>query len=102
MRHRVFGSTCRLFEATEPEPAADLLRVDPAVRDRQVARLATIRAKRDPLATARLLERLEQAARGTENTMPRILACVEGFCTLGEISDALRNAFGEANGFGLI
>jgi methylmalonyl-CoA mutase N-terminal domain/subunit len=38
---------------------------------------------------------LTEAAAGTENTLPRILACVEARVTLGEISDALRDVWGE-------
>jgi methylmalonyl-CoA mutase N-terminal domain/subunit len=38
---------------------------------------------------------LSDVARGTENVLPRILACVEAAVTLGEISDALRAAWGE-------
>jgi methylmalonyl-CoA mutase N-terminal domain/subunit len=90
------------FQSTTPEPPADLLRVDPTVRERQVKRLERLRSNRDESVTTGLLSRLERAAGGTENTMPHILACVEGYCTLGEISDTLRRAFGEANEFGLV
>ncbi len=75
---------------------ADLLRVDPSVRDRQVARINAVKARRDEAMACAALAALEAAARGTENTMPRILACVEALCTLGEISDTLRAVFGEA------
>ena len=90
------------FQSTAPEPPADLLRVDPAVRERQVRRLETVRSHRDRSGATRLLGRLEEVARGTENTMPHILACVEGSCTLGEISDTLRRVFGEASEFALV
>jgi methylmalonyl-CoA mutase, N-terminal domain len=43
------------------------------------------------------LRDLESAARGTENLMPRIMACCEAFVTVGEISDCLRGVFGEYN-----
>ena len=37
----------------------------------------------------RLLSDLEAGARGSTNTMPLILACVEGLCTVGEgVEDA--------------
>ena len=77
-------------------PTADILRVDPAVRDRQIARIQAVKARRDEAEAQAALAALESAARGTENTMPRILACVEALCTLGEISDTLRAVFGEA------
>jgi methylmalonyl-CoA mutase, N-terminal domain len=41
------------------------------------------------------LAALEEAARGSTNLMPRILAAVEAYATLGEISDTLRRVFGE-------
>ena len=48
----------------EDEPPVEVLRIDnEAVRERQVARLATLRAERDPDAHARALEALENAAR---------------------------------------
>jgi methylmalonyl-CoA mutase N-terminal domain/subunit len=75
---------------------AEILRVDPAVRDRQAERIQAVKARRDEGEARVALAALEQAARGTENAMPRILACVESLCTLGEISDTLRVVFGEA------
>jgi methylmalonyl-CoA mutase N-terminal domain/subunit len=41
------------------------------------------------------LAALEQAARSSDNLMPRILACAETRATVGEISDRLRAVFGE-------
>jgi methylmalonyl-CoA mutase N-terminal domain/subunit len=89
------------FQAEKPDVPAEILQVDPAVRERQTERLRGLRAKRDDRHVQRLLGRLEEGARGTENTMPLILDCVEGLCTLGEISDALRRAFGEADAVGV-
>jgi methylmalonyl-CoA mutase, N-terminal domain len=83
------------FTTDEP-PVEDLLRVDPAVRDRQMARLRALRARRDSGTVEGALEAVERAARGSANTMPPILAAVEAGATLGEIADALRRVFGEA------
>ena len=41
------------------------------------------------------LARLAEAARSEANTVPAILECVESYCTLGEMSGVLREAFGE-------
>ena len=43
---------------------------------------------------ARTLDTLKKGAAGTENTMPLILDCVKAYCTVGEISDALRDVYG--------
>jgi methylmalonyl-CoA mutase, N-terminal domain len=79
-----------------PEPAPPRLhRVDPAIEREQVERLRALRARRDAAAASGALAALEQAARGTENLVPRILAAVKAFCTVGEIADTLRDVFGE-------
>jgi methylmalonyl-CoA mutase N-terminal domain/subunit len=77
------------------ESSIHTLRIDPAVGQRQAAKLAALRDRRDNAAVTSALAALEAAARGTENLMPRILAAVEAYATLGEISDALRHVFGE-------
>jgi methylmalonyl-CoA mutase N-terminal domain/subunit len=41
------------------------------------------------------VDALRRAARGKENLMPLILAAVKAEATLGEVSDALREVFGE-------
>ncbi len=84
------------FTDEEPARPGQILRVDPVVRDRQVDRIRQVKATRDAAQARQALAALASAARGSENTMPRIVACVESLCTLGEISDTLREVFGEA------
>ena len=81
------------FEVEE-NPPPDLLRVDPAIRDAQVLDLQALRNRRDNGAVSAARQRLEAAARGTENLLPLIVNCVEKHATLGEISDSLRGIFG--------
>jgi len=54
-----------------------------------------VRARRDSAAAESALTKLEEAARGTENLLPRILACVEAYVTVGEIGNRLRTVWGE-------
>ena len=96
-----------------------LLKVDPAVRERQMARLAALKQRRDNGRVKNLLLKLEQIAlrqacpersrrakdtaagacpepgRRDENLLPVILECVESYATLGEICGVLRRVFGE-------
>ena len=58
-------------------------------------RLRELRASRSQTLVVERLGALEAAARGTDNLMPRILACAEAYATVGEISDRLRHVFGE-------
>ena len=82
------------FQAGE-ERAIPTLQVDPNIERTQVARLNALRARRDASKSSATLAEVERRARGKENLMPAILAAVEAFATVGEISDALRRAFGE-------
>src|SRR6266446_5484499 len=83
----------------EHEERPILLHVDPELGRRQAAKLAALRQRRDNLQVQRALTALEQAAAGSENLMPRIIAAVEAYATLGEISDAMRHVFGEQHEF---
>ncbi len=80
---------------TDSEPMQDLLRVDERAAQDQIGRLAKARLERDPDVIQALLGRLEEVARGDDNTVPVILECVEANCTLGEICQVFREVFGE-------
>jgi methylmalonyl-CoA mutase N-terminal domain/subunit len=80
---------------TEGDQSIPTLRLDPEIERSQIARLNSLRARRDSAKSQAALEEVERRARGTENLMPAILAAVEAYSTVGEISDALRRAFGE-------
>jgi len=61
---------------------------------RQRERLSAARARRDSSAAKAAVERLSQAARGTDPLMPAIIDAVRVRATLGEISNALRAEWG--------
>jgi len=82
------------FQAGEKHPIPTL-HIDPEIEPAQVARLNSLRARRDTAKAKAALAEVERRARGTENLMPAILTAVEAYATVGEISDALRRAFGE-------
>ena len=73
----------------------DLLKVDLALEKRQKERVAGVRAERNQAAAQAALDRVGQVARDGGNLMPAIIDAVRSYVTLGEISDALRNEFGE-------
>jgi methylmalonyl-CoA mutase, N-terminal domain len=82
------------FVAAEERPIATL-RIDPAIEQTQVARVQALRAKRDAAKTKAALDELRRRASSTENLLPAILAAVEAWATVGEISDTMRTVFGE-------
>ena len=81
--------------AQEEDGDAQFLAVDPAAEARQVERVRKVREQRDASAATAALDRLQQAASGQDNLVPRILDCVRRRATLGEISDRLRAVWGE-------
>ncbi|MDI9631812.1 MAG: methylmalonyl-CoA mutase family protein, partial [Acidobacteriota bacterium] len=78
----------------DDEPEVDTLYIGEEVATQQIDFLEQIRARRDRGAVARTLAALRAGAQGEANPMPLILDCVRAYCTVGEISDALRDVFG--------
>lgn len=73
----------------------DVLTADLSVGERQIARLEKMKAARDNGAVKAALEKLREAAKGTENLMPYLIDTVKTYATLGEICGVLREEFGE-------
>ena len=67
---------------------------DPALEAAQIENVQKVRSSRDERAVREAVRRLESAAKGSENLMPHILAAVEAYTTVGEISDAFRRVHG--------
>ena len=84
---------------SETPPIEKLQTISPQETKKQLQRLAGVRKERDDSAVETALRGLEAVARGADNTMPAILECVEAYATVGEISDVLRNVFGEQTEF---
>jgi methylmalonyl-CoA mutase, N-terminal domain len=79
----------------EEERAIPTLRIDPQIERTQIARLQSLRARRDASRVSAALAELSRRATTTENLLPAILTAVESLATVGEISDTLRRTFGE-------
>ena len=79
----------------EESSSLERLRVDPAVEQAQRQRLAALRARRDFTRATECLDRLENAALGSDNMMPLFIEAVEADATLGEICGRLRRTWGE-------
>lgn len=73
----------------------DLLKIDLALERRQQEKVAAVRVERNAAAARTALDGVSRAARDGTNLMPAILDAVRAYATLGEISDALRERFGE-------
>jgi methylmalonyl-CoA mutase N-terminal domain/subunit len=79
----------------EDEQPIEILYIDDTAAENQLEKLDTLRRTRDQGRVTRALDRLRAAAGTTENLMPPMLEAVRAYATLGEMCDALRDAWGE-------
>jgi methylmalonyl-CoA mutase, N-terminal domain len=79
----------------EEEGEIELLRVDPALEQKQIDRVRGVRAGRDSAAVERSLAALKEASvREDANLMPLLIEASRAYVTLGEMCDALRETWG--------
>ncbi|AHH18943.1 methylmalonyl-CoA mutase family protein [Nocardia nova] len=83
------------FTSDEPAPEIGTYELDAAGRDLQLKRLAKVKAERDSGAVASTLSALSRAAEGDENLMHRLIDCANAYCTVGEMTAALKSVWGE-------
>ncbi|MFM9903247.1 MAG: methylmalonyl-CoA mutase [Pyrinomonadaceae bacterium] len=80
---------------SEEDIQIPIQKIDERIEREQVARTHAVRAKRNAATAENALTAIAEAARGTENLLPRILHAVEARVTVGEISNTLRTVWGE-------
>ncbi|MEF8781452.1 MAG: methylmalonyl-CoA mutase family protein, partial [Haloferacaceae archaeon] len=80
---------------TDEDPEIDLEEVSEEDERRQRERLRAVKADRDDEAVDATLEAVRDAARGDRNLLPPIVEAVKAYATVQEISDVLREEFGE-------
>jgi methylmalonyl-CoA mutase N-terminal domain/subunit len=77
------------------DPDMELHSVDESIRDRQLERLKELKDNRDNGAVERSLADLRRTAEGTENLLYPMKEALANLATLGEVSDTLREVFGQ-------
>ena len=85
------------FIEKEPAPTG-LLRIDDSIRKIQADKLTALRARRDNAKVKQCIKEIKEATINEQNIMPYVIAAVENYATLGEISDSLREIYGEYQG----
>lgn len=86
------------FQTEDPE-ISTIQRIDPNQTRIQLERLGRVKSERDNESVAKCLENLRLLACGNDNIMPAMIEAVEKYATVGEISDTLREVFGEQKEF---
>jgi methylmalonyl-CoA mutase N-terminal domain/subunit len=82
------------FVEDDDESPEGILRVDPAVEREQVARLAAVKAQRDPAQLQLALDELVAVCESGANALPAIREAVRSRATIGEICAAMVSVFG--------
>jgi methylmalonyl-CoA mutase N-terminal domain/subunit len=82
------------YEVEEEQPI-EILRIDPALEQKQIERVRAVRGGRDAAAAEAALARLkEDAAHDDRNLMEPIMAASRAYVTMGEMCEALREVWG--------
>ncbi len=76
------------------EGQIDTLRIDAALERKQIGRLETVRARRDPEQLERTLSVLREVAAGDGNLMQPLIECARASASEGEIVESLQRVFG--------
>jgi methylmalonyl-CoA mutase N-terminal domain/subunit len=79
----------------EEEKAVNIQRVDEALERKQIERVRAMRAGRNAEAWRAAMIRVKETAGNGDNLVPAVIDAVEKNCTVGEISNQLREVFGE-------
>jgi len=80
---------------TEEERIPRLLEIDEKVEKKQVERLKKLKSERDNERVNQMLDKVRRVAQSDENVMPVLIEAVKAYATVGEISNAFRDVFGE-------
>ena len=80
--------------ALEQEAPVELLRIDPALEQKQIDRVQAVRERRDAAAVEAALKRLGAEAATDTNLMPAIVDAARAYVTMGEMCDTLRRVWG--------
>ena len=75
--------------------ATPLLKIDDKVEEEQIKILQNVRDQRNNGQVREKLEKLKQAAKGTENLMPYIMDAIREYASIGEVMATLKEVFGE-------
>jgi methylmalonyl-CoA mutase N-terminal domain/subunit len=78
----------------EDEQPLEILRIDPALEPKQIARVQAVRARRDSAAVEAALADLRRAAEGDANLLDPIIIAARAYVTMGEMCDTLRDVWG--------
>ena len=75
--------------------AIETFDIDLDSANEQVDSLKAYKSNRDNISVQTKLNKLKKLAKSNDNIVPGLIKCIHSQCTLGEMSDALREIFGD-------
>ncbi len=84
-----------VYHMEEDEREVALHPYKPEQAEASIQRTAAVKAGRDEEAVTAVLSKVRQVAASKENIMPVMMEAVKTYATLGEITSALKDVFGE-------
>ena len=81
--------------AKKDETPLEILEIGTEVEEKQKERLSKLRQERDEQKVSQALDEVRRVAESDQNIMPVLIEAVKTYATVGEISDTLRDVFGE-------
>lgn len=94
-RRKIVGVNVHAKEGEKPE----ILKIDNDVEEGQVRSLQALRERRDNDAVRSALTTLREVASTDKNLLPYIITAVKAYATVGEVTNALKDVFGELPAF---
>ena len=82
------------YKNDEPK-AIETFDIDLDSANEQVDSLKAYKSNRDNISVQTKLNELKKLAKSNDNIVPGLIKCIHSQCTLGEMSDALREIFGD-------
>jgi len=79
----------------EDGEGTETLEIDEEIEKTQVARVEALRRERDSSRVSEALERVREVSRTDGNIMPALIGAVKTYATVGEITNAMRDVFGD-------
>lgn len=80
---------------SQNERATSVLEIGQEIENKQIERVKMLKKTRDNQAVTNALTQVKEIASGSHNIMPVLIDAVRTYATVGEISDVLRDVFGE-------
>jgi methylmalonyl-CoA mutase N-terminal domain/subunit len=79
----------------------ETLKIDATIENKQVEALKELKSSRDNKAVEDALKKLKEALASDANLFPFVLAAVKSYATIGEITNTMKEVFGEYKPVGI-